>query len=85
MPGFRFRVGDYPIIFDIHQEKLQILVYQLGHRKNIYDHFKRYDILKYARIHPNSKKKSVGVRTFVPEESGVDKGRLPLFSNLRRH
>lgn len=36
MNGFRFRVGDYRIIFDIEQEKLQILVLKMGHRKNIY-------------------------------------------------
>ncbi len=37
MPGFRFRVGDYRVIFDIEKEKLHILVLQIGHRKNIYD------------------------------------------------
>ena len=37
MPGFRFRVGDYRIIFDIEEEKLNILVLKIGHRKNIYD------------------------------------------------
>ena len=37
MPGYRFRVGDYRIIFDMEQEKLHILVLKIGHRKNIYD------------------------------------------------
>ncbi len=37
MEGYRFRVGDYRVIFDIEQEKLRILVLQIGHRKNIYD------------------------------------------------
>ena len=36
MPGFRFRVGNYRVIFDIEKEKLHILVLQIGHRKNIY-------------------------------------------------
>jgi len=37
MIGYRFRVGDYRIIFDIEQEKLQILILKVGHRKNIYN------------------------------------------------
>ena len=37
IPGYRFRVGDYRVIFDIKQEKLHILVLKIGHRKNIYD------------------------------------------------
>ena len=36
MPGFRFRVGDYRVIFDIEKDNLQILVLRIGHRKNIY-------------------------------------------------
>ena len=36
MPGYRFRVGDYRIIFDIDKNKLKIFVLKLGHRKNIY-------------------------------------------------
>lgn len=36
MPGFRFRVGDYRVIFDMAQEKLHILVLKIGHRKNVY-------------------------------------------------
>lgn len=36
MGGFRFRVGDYRIIFDLQRTKLLILVLQIGHRKNIY-------------------------------------------------
>jgi mRNA interferase RelE/StbE len=35
--GYRFRVGDYRIIFDMEKDKLKILVFQIGHRKNIYD------------------------------------------------
>jgi mRNA interferase RelE/StbE len=37
MRGYRFRVGDYRIIFDMEKEKLIILVLKIGHRKNIYD------------------------------------------------
>jgi len=37
MPGYRFRVGNYRIIFDIDKNKLKILVLKVGHRKNIYD------------------------------------------------
>ncbi len=35
-PYFRLRVGDYRIIMDIRDDKLIILVVELGHRKNIY-------------------------------------------------
>lgn len=34
--GYRFRVGDYRIIFDMEKDKLIILILQIGHRKNIY-------------------------------------------------
>lgn len=37
VPGYRFRVGDYRIIFDLDKNKFIILVLKLGHRKNIYD------------------------------------------------
>ena len=37
MSGYRFRVGDYRIIFDMEKDKLIILILQIGHRKNIYD------------------------------------------------
>jgi len=37
MPGFRFRVGDERVIFDIEKEKLHILVLSIGHRRNGYD------------------------------------------------
>ena len=36
MQGYRFRAGDYRIIFDIEKTELQILVLQVGHRKSIY-------------------------------------------------
>ena len=37
MPGYRFRVGDYRVIFDIDKNELKILVLKIGHRKNVYD------------------------------------------------
>ena len=37
MSGYRFRVGDYRVIFDMEKDKLIILVLKIGHRKNIYD------------------------------------------------
>ncbi len=36
MSGYRFRVGDYRVIFDLEKDKLMILILQIGHRKNIY-------------------------------------------------
>ena len=36
MQGYRFRVGDYKVIFDMEKNRLIILVLQIGHRKNIY-------------------------------------------------
>ncbi len=36
LPYYRIRVGDYRIIFDIHDDELVILILELGHRKNIY-------------------------------------------------
>lgn len=35
-PYFRLRVGDYRVILDIQNNKLIIIVLELGHRKNIY-------------------------------------------------
>jgi mRNA interferase RelE/StbE len=35
-PYYRLRVGDYRIIMDIQQDRLIILVLEIGHRKNIY-------------------------------------------------
>ena len=37
MMGYRMRVGDYRIIFDIEKNELLILILQVGHRKNVYD------------------------------------------------
>jgi mRNA interferase RelE/StbE len=35
-PYYRLRIGHYRIILDIKQDKLIIIVMELGHRKNIY-------------------------------------------------
>ena len=35
-PYFRLRVGDYRVILDIQNDKLIILVIEVGHRKDIY-------------------------------------------------
>jgi mRNA interferase RelE/StbE len=35
-PGFRVRVGDYRIIYTIHDDVLVVAVIALGHRRQIY-------------------------------------------------
>jgi mRNA interferase RelE/StbE len=35
-PYFRLRVGDYRVIFDVQNDRLRILIINVGHRKNIY-------------------------------------------------
>ncbi len=35
--GYKFRVGNYRVILDLEEEKLLILVLEVGHRKNVYD------------------------------------------------
>ena len=37
-PYFRLRVGEYRVILDIQENKLIILIVDIGHRKNIYKH-----------------------------------------------
>jgi len=37
MEGYRFRVGDHRIIFDMDNTQLKILILKIGHRKNVYD------------------------------------------------
>ena len=34
---WRYRIGDYRVLADIHDDKLLILVIELGHRREIYD------------------------------------------------
>ncbi|TAH35684.1 type II toxin-antitoxin system RelE/ParE family toxin [Candidatus Saccharibacteria bacterium] len=33
---YRIRVGDYRVIYDIHDGRLTVLVVEVGHRKDIY-------------------------------------------------
>ena len=34
---WRYRIGDYRLICEIHDEEITILVLEVGHRKNIYN------------------------------------------------
>lgn len=34
--GYRLRVGDYRVVFDIKHKELQVLVLQVGHRSSVY-------------------------------------------------
>ena len=36
-PGFRVRVGDYRILYMVHDDVLLVVVVQLGHRRDIYE------------------------------------------------
>lgn len=36
-PGFRVRVGDYRIIYTVHDDVLLIVVVRLEHRRDVYD------------------------------------------------
>ncbi len=35
-PFYRIRVGDYRIIYEVHEDILVILVLKIGHRKKVY-------------------------------------------------
>lgn len=35
LKGYKLRVGDYRIIADINQGRLEVLVFRVGHRRNI--------------------------------------------------
>jgi len=36
-PGLRVRVGDYRIIYTVHDDMLLVIVVTLGHRSDVYD------------------------------------------------
>lgn len=35
-PGYRIRVGDYRIVYDIHDRVVTVEIIDIGHRKDIY-------------------------------------------------
>ena len=35
-PGYRVRVGDYRIVYDILHEEVTVLVIRIGHRREVY-------------------------------------------------
>ncbi|MBC8156174.1 MAG: type II toxin-antitoxin system RelE/ParE family toxin [Bacteroidetes bacterium] len=35
--GYRIRVGDYRVVYEIEDDKLVVLVLDVGHRREIYD------------------------------------------------
>jgi mRNA interferase RelE/StbE len=36
-PGYRIRVGNYRIIYEIYDNKLEVIILLIGHRRDIYD------------------------------------------------
>lgn len=36
-PGYRVHVGDYRIIYTIHDDRLLVVVVTLGHRRDVYE------------------------------------------------
>jgi mRNA interferase RelE/StbE len=36
-PGFRLRVGDYRVIYTIHDDVLVVVVVTVGHRREVYE------------------------------------------------
>ena len=39
-PFYKVRIGNYRIIYEIHENKLLILVVKIGHRKDVYKNIK---------------------------------------------
>ena len=37
--GWRVRIGDYRVIYEIHDRVLQIIIIQIGHRRDVYRDF----------------------------------------------
>jgi mRNA interferase RelE/StbE len=35
--GYRIRIGDYRVIYDINDQEIRIIVLKIGHRKQIYE------------------------------------------------
>jgi mRNA interferase RelE/StbE len=38
---YRMRIGDYRAIYEIDQNKKQVIILYIGHRKNVYDDFSK--------------------------------------------
>lgn len=36
-PGLRVRVGDYRILYTVHDDELLVVVVRLGHRRDVYE------------------------------------------------
>lgn len=36
-PGFRVRIGDYRILYTVHDDVLVVVVVTLGHRRDVYE------------------------------------------------
>lgn len=34
--GYRFRIGDYRIVYELYDDKLVVLVIRIGHRREVY-------------------------------------------------
>lgn len=34
---YRYRIGDYRVVYEIRQKHVQIIVVKVGHRKDVYD------------------------------------------------
>lgn len=40
-PFWKLRVGDYRVIYEIDEEKRQVIILFVGHRKKVYDDFSK--------------------------------------------
>ena len=38
---YRFRIGEYRVIYELNDHKKQIIILYIGHRKHVYDDFSR--------------------------------------------
>lgn len=40
-PFWRLKVGDYRVIYEINEERQQVIILFIGHRKKVYDDFSK--------------------------------------------
>lgn len=40
-PFRRLRIGDWRVIYEVDEEKTEVIILFIGHRKNVYDDFSR--------------------------------------------